>query len=475
MIRTALFNWAYARHTGGTFIFRIEDTDVARDSEQSYEALLDALRWLGLDWDEGPEIGGPHGPYRQSQRRLIYSGVVARLKAAGFTYECFCTAEELTERREKARIEGRPSGYDGHCRSLTAKQIAAYRAQGREPVLRFRMPGHDWEWVDLIRGPVSFKAEFVPDFVIVRANGEPLYTLVNPTDDALMGITHVLRGEDLLSSTPRQIGMHEALAGIGVGSGVIPHYGHLPYVMGEGNKKLSKRDPEASFSHYRRIGFLPEGLANYLALLGWAPGGDVEFFSLDQMAEAFDVSRVNPSPARFDIKKATAINADWIRALDADDLTERIVPYLIEAGVLPAEPAEEQLKVLRAATPLVSERMEVLTQAVDMVKFLFAGLPGGGGPEFEVDPDDESRILDDKGRAVLAAAHSALKNLDDWSTPAIEAVLRQALLNEMGLKPRLAFTPVRVAVTGRRVSPPLFESLELLGQERSLERLAAYF
>ncbi|HAM22846.1 MAG TPA: glutamate--tRNA ligase [Actinobacteria bacterium] len=469
MLRTALFNWAYARHTGGTFVFRIEDTDAARDSEESYTALLHSLRWLGLDWDEGPEVGGDHGPYRQSERGLIYRDVISKLAEAGYTYPCFCTTEELAERREIARKEGRNSGYDGHCRELTPEQVEEYRAEGRTSVTRFRMPDQDWTWDDLVRGEVTFGSEHVPDFVLVRANGDPLYTLVNPTDDALMGITHVLRGEDLLSSTPRQLALHGALARLGIGTGQMPKFGHLPYVMGEGNKKLSKRDPEASFSHYEKAGFLPQGLANYLALLGWSPGNDVEFFSLAQMAEAFEISSVNANPARFDIKKCTSINGDWIRALDPDDLTARLVPYLIDAQVLPLPPTDDQLGVLRAAVPLISERMETLGQAAGMVGFLFADEPGC--KPFELDPDDAAKLLDEQGTATLAAARSSLETLEGWTTEDIEFALRRALIDGLGLKPRLAFGPVRVAITGRRVSPPLFESMELLGRERSLRRL----
>lgn len=471
MLRTALFNWAFARHTGGTLVFRIEDTDAARDSEESYQALLHSLRWLGLDWDEGPEVGGDHGPYRQSQRGEIYREVIEKLQAGGYTYPCFCTTEELAERREVARKEGRNSGYDGQCRDLTPEQIDSKCAAGLPSVTRFRMPDQDWTWDDLVRGDVTFGAEHVPDFVIVRANGDPLYTLVNPTDDALMGITHVLRGEDLLSSTPRQLALHAALIELGVGSGVLPKFGHLPYVMGEGNKKLSKRDPEASFSHYEKAGFLPEGLANYIALLGWSPGNDLEFFSLAQMAEKFEISNVNANPARFDIKKCTAINADWMRALPIEDLTTRIVPYLVSAGVLPAEPTAAQLQTLAAAVPLVAERMETLGQAPGMLAFLFADEPGCA--PFVIDSDDREKLLNEQGVEVVAAAAQALAGLADWTTEGIEVALREALIDGLGLKPRLAFGPVRVAITGRRVSPPLFESMELLGRERSLARLAA--
>jgi glutamyl-tRNA synthetase len=471
MIRTALFNWAYARHTGGTFVFRIEDTDIARDSEQSYSDLLDALRWLGLDWDEGPEIGGPHGPYRQSERMDIYREIADKLLASGHAYHCYCSQDELEERREAARAASKTPGYDGACRKLSDEQVAAYKAKGRAPVVRFRMPDTDFTWLDLVRGEVTFAAEHVPDYVIVRATGEPLYTLVNPLDDVLMEITHVLRGEDLLSSTPRQLAMYDALNEIGVAKGERPQYGHLPYVMGEGNKKLSKRDPESSLLMYREEGYLPEGLLNYLALLGWAFGNDVEFFSKEEMATVFDVARVNANPARFDLKKCTSINGDWIRTLEPQDLVTRLTPYLINEGVLSAEPAGDQMSVLLLAIPLIQERMETLRQGVGMLGFLFADQPGS--PSFEVDPAEAEKVLTPDAQPVLVAARDALISITDWTTENIEESLRVALIDGMALKPKVAFGPVRVAVTGRRVSPPLFESLEILGQERSLARITS--
>src|SRR5512142_1414787 len=281
LIRTCLFNWAYARHVGGTFVFRIEDTDAARDSEESYAQLLDALRWLGLDWDEGVEVGGPHEPYRQSQRRAIYDDVLAKLVAGGHVYESFSSAAEIEERHLAAGRDPK-LGYDNHDRDLTDEQKAAYRALGREPVLRLRMPDDDVTFDDLVRGEVTFKAGSTPDFVVARAGGEPLYPLVNPVDDALMGITHVLRGEDLLSSTPRQIALYHALIDIGVTS-FVPRFGHLPYVMGEGNRKLSKRDPQSNLFLHRERGFIPEGLLNYLALLGWSIAEDRDIFTVDEL------------------------------------------------------------------------------------------------------------------------------------------------------------------------------------------------
>jgi glutamyl-tRNA synthetase len=471
MIRTALFNWAYARHTGGTFVFRIEDTDTSRDSEQSYTDLLDSLRWLGMDWDEGPEVGGPHAPYRQSQRMDIYADIAGKLLDSGNAYHCYCSQEELEERREAAREAGKTPGYDGACRTLTSEQKSDYETQGRSPVVRFRMPDTDFTWTDLVRGDVTFVAEHVPDYVIVRATGEPLYTLVNPVDDVLMEITHVLRGEDLLSSTPRQLALYDALKAIGVARGERPLYGHLPYVMGEGNKKLSKRDPESSLLMYREEGYLPEGLLNYLALLGWAFGEDREFFSKEEMATVFDVARVNANPARFDLKKCTSINGDWIRTLAPEELATRITPFLIKDGILSAEPTAEQMEVLKNAIPLVQERMETLRQGIGMLGFLFADQ--SGSPAFAVDPVEAEKVLTPEAQPVLVAALAALTGVADWTTPAIEEALRTALIEGLELKPKVAFGPVRVAVTGRRVSPPLFESLEILGRERSLARITA--
>lgn len=466
MIRTALFNWAFARNTGGTFVFRIEDTDSARDSEESYEALLGALRWLGLTWDEGPEIGGPYGPYRQSQRLELYADVARKLVDGGYAYPCFCSADELEAQRELAKQNNRAPGYEGTCRDLTAEQRVAFLAQGRLPVIRFRMPDRDHTWDDLVRGPITFGAEHVPDFVLVRANGEPLYTLVNPVDDASMRITHVLRGEDLLSSTPRQLALYEALGAIGVSDGATPAFGHLPYVMGEGNKKLSKRDPESSLQMYRDNGFLPEALLNYLALLGWSMGDDQEFFSLEQMAQAFSLDRVSANPARFDLKKCTAINGDWIRALSVDELTTRLLPLLAAEGLVSETVSPQHVAVLAQAVPLIQERMDTLVQAPAMLGFLLIE-----PANFAVDEAEASAGLGEASRPTISAAIQALTGVVEWKTDAIHEALRAALVDGLGIKPKFAFGPIRVAVTGRRISPPLFESMEILGREICLERL----
>lgn len=468
MVRTALYNWAHARHVGGKLIFRIEDTDAARDSEESYHQLLDAMRWLGIDWDEGVEVGGPDGPYRQSQRGEIYADVIERLKTAGHIYESYSTAEETAERH---RAAGRDPqlGYDGFDRDLSEEQKAAFRAEGREPVWRLRMPDEDITFTDMVRGDITFRAGSTPDYVVVRANGTPLYTLVNPVDDALMRITHVLRGEDLLSSTPRQVALYRALMDIGVAER-IPVFGHLPYVMGEGNKKLSKRDPESNLFLYRDQGFLPEGMVNYIALLGWGYSADQDIFTREQMVERFDAANVNPNPARVDIKKATAINADHMRMLAPEVFTERMVPYLQSAGVVSDPITTEQHALLVAATPLVQPRMNLLGEAPDMLRFLFVS-----DADLEI-AEDATKKLGEDPVAVLDRAIAELEALDAASfvTATLEERLRSAIVEDMGIKPRLAFGPLRSAISGRRISPPLFESMELLGRDSSLARLRSF-
>lgn len=458
MVRTALFNWAYARHTGGTFVFRIEDTDAQRDSEESYLALLDALRWLGLDWDEGPEVGGPYAPYRQSQRADLYRDVVARLLEAGEAYYAFSTAEEV-EARHIAAGRNPKLGYDNFDRHLTDSQRAAYLAEGRQPVVRLRMPDEDLSWDDMVRGPTTFAAGTVPDFALTRANGDPLYTLVNPCDDALMKITHVLRGEDLLPSTPRQLALYQALIRIGVAER-IPNFAHLPTVLGEGTKKLSKRDPQSNLFAHRDRGFIPEGLLNYLALLGWSIADDHDLFSLDEMVAAFDVVNVNSNPARFDQKKADALNAEHIRLLAVDDFTRRLRDYLETHGHHLA--LDEQS--FATAAELVQTRIVVLGDAWALLKFL-------NDDEYALDPKAAAKELSSDSAAVLDAAIAALTGVADWTTAQIEEALKEALIEGLALKPRKAFGPIRVAATGTTISPPLFESLELLGRDRSLQRL----
>ncbi|CAB0794584.1 glutamate--tRNA ligase [Corynebacterium diphtheriae] len=463
MVRTALFNWAHARHTGGKLIFRIEDTDAARDSEESYQAIIDSLKWLGMDWDEGVIVGGPHEPYRQSQRMDIYKEVLEKLKEAGFVYPAYSTAQEVEERHKAAGRDPK-LGYDNYDRTLTDEQIAAFEAEGRQPVWRLRMPEQDWKWNDLVRGEIEFKSSTQPDYVVARSNGAPLYTLVNPVDDALMGITHVLRGEDLLPSTPRQLALYEALKAIGVAQ-QTPEFGHLPFVMGEGNKKLSKRDPQSNLFNHRDAGIIPEGMLNYLALLGWSLAGEKDIFSVDELVENFDVTNVLANPARFDQKKLEAINADHIRLLEPKDFEQRLRTYLTEYTDFPADYPAEKFAI---AAELVQTRIKMLGDAYGLLSFLAIA-----DEDLTLDEKSAKKNLKETAIPALDAGIAALEEVEEWTTPAIEAALHKALIEDLELKPRVAFGALRVGISGQAVSPPLFESMELLGKESTLTRLRA--
>ncbi|MBG9243340.1 glutamate--tRNA ligase [Corynebacterium belfantii] len=463
MVRTALFNWAHARHTGGKLIFRIEDTDAARDSEESYQAIIDSLKWLGMDWDEGVIVGGPHEPYRQSRRMDIYKDVLEKLKEAGYVYPAYSTAQEVEERHKAAGRDPK-LGYDNYDRTLTDEQIAAFEAEGRQPVWRLRMPEQDWKWNDLVRGEIEFKSSTQPDYVVARSNGAPLYTLVNPVDDALMGITHVLRGEDLLPSTPRQLALYEALKAIGVAQ-QTPEFGHLPFVMGEGNKKLSKRDPQSNLFNHRDAGIIPEGMLNYLALLGWSLAGEKDIFSVDELVENFDVTNVLANPARFDQKKLEAINADHIRLLEPKDFEQRLRAYLTEYTDFPTDYPAEKFAI---AAELVQTRIKMLGDAYGLLSFLAIA-----DEDLTLDEKSAKKNLKETAIPALDAGIAALEGVEEWTTPAIEAALHKALIEDLELKPRVAFGALRVGISGQAVSPPLFESMELLGKESTLTRLRA--
>jgi glutamyl-tRNA synthetase len=459
-IRTALFDWAYARHTGGTFLFRIEDTDTTRVTDEYVQAAIDTLKWLGLNWDEGPEVGGDNGPYLQSQRLDIYAKWAQTFLDNKDAYHCYCSPDELEAVREAQRKANVAPGYNGHCRELTPEQIAAYKAEGRGAVVRMRMPEGTTTFTDEIRGDVTFDHAFVPDFVLVRADGSPLYTLAVAVDDILMKVTHVLRGEDLLSSTPRQIRVYQAM---GVAPEDYPVFAHLPFVMGQDNAKLSKRNGEVSIAWYRQAGYLPEAICNYLALLGWSPGDDRENITMAELCELFTVEKVHSSPARFDMKKLEAINGDKIRALTIDEFLSWSLPFLKDAGIITG--TDSEVALVRSALPLIQERIVTLSEVPAMLAFLFT-------TAFAVDEASAPKIADAESKKILKRALSDLTPLASWDHASIEAVLRASLIEEMGLKPRIAFTALRIAATGSTISPPLFESMELLGKEVSLERIA---
>jgi glutamyl-tRNA synthetase len=459
-IRTALFDWAYARHTGGTFLFRIEDTDTTRVTDEYIQAAIETLKWLGLQWDEGPEVGGPNGPYLQSQRLHIYAEWAQKFLDQKDAYHCYCTPDELEAVREEQRKANVAPGYNGHCRDLSDAQIAAYKAEGREAVVRMRMPEGTTTFVDEIRGEVTFDHKFVPDFVLVRADGSPLYTLAVAVDDVLMGVTHVLRGEDLLSSTPRQIRVYQAM---GVNEADYPVFAHLPFVMGQDNAKLSKRNGEVSIAWYREQGYLPEAICNYLALLGWSPGDDRENISMQELTELFSVEKVHSSPARFDMKKLEAINGDKIRALTIDEFAHWTIPFLTKAKVISG--TDSEIALVKKALPLIQERIVKLDEAPQLLKFLFVS-------EFSIDADAVAKVTENSAKEILQRAETELNSLNTWNHETIEATLRASLIEEMGLKPRIAFTALRVATTGSTISPPLFESMELLGKIESLARIS---
>jgi len=459
-IRTALFDWAYARHTGGTFLFRIEDTDTTRVTDEYIQAAIDTLKWLGLNWDEGPEVGGDNGPYLQSQRLDIYAKWAQTFLDNKDAYHCYCSPDELEAVREAQRKANVAPGYNGHCRELTPEQIAAYKAEGRGAVVRMRMPEGTTTFTDEIRGDVTFDHAFVPDFVLVRADGSPLYTLAVAVDDILMKVTHVLRGEDLLSSTPRQIRVYQAM---GVAPEDYPVFAHLPFVMGQDNAKLSKRNGEVSIAWYREAGYLPEAICNYLALLGWSPGDDRENITMAELCELFTVEKVHSSPARFDMKKLEAINGDKIRALTIDEFLSWSLPFLKDAGIITG--TDSEVALVRSALPLIQERIVTLSEVPAMLAFLFT-------TAFAVDEASAPKIADAESKKILKRALSDLTPLASWDHASIEAVLRASLIEEMGLKPRIAFTALRIAAIGSTISPPLFESMELLGKEVSLERIA---
>ena len=458
-IRTALFDWAYARHTNGKLIFRIEDTDRERVTDEYIQAAIDTLKWLGLNWDEGPEVGGQYGPYLQSQRLDIYAEWAQKFLDQGDAYHCYCSGEELEERRQLQMKNNQAPGYDGKCRDLSNTQIDEYKSQGRKPVVRMRMPQGETVFTDAIRGEVKFEHLYVPDFVLVRADGSPLYTLAVAVDDVLMKITHVLRGEDLLSSTPRQIRVYQAM---GISESDYPIFAHLPFVMGQDNAKLSKRNGEVSIAWYRERGFLPEAICNYLALLGWSPGDDKENITMQELVDLFTVERVNSSPARFDMKKLEAINGDKIRALTPEKFLEWALPFLTAAKVITG--SSDEIELVKKALPIIQERIVTLSEIPAMLNFLFV-------KEFSVDAEEKPKLAEASAQEVLKVALSKVEPLENWNHTAIEEVLRKALIEEMGLKPRIAFSALRIAVTGSHISPPLFESLELLGKAGSIARI----
>jgi glutamyl-tRNA synthetase len=454
--RTALYNWLFARRHGGAFVVRIEDTDQKRVLQEAYAAVLEDLRWLGLEWDEGPEVGGDFAPYLQSERLDRYVGAAEHLRALGRAYPCYCTPEELAARRTSARAAGRPPGYDGHCRDLSAGPRAAYEAEGRTFAVRFRVPDkRTVTFHDTVRGTIATETTQIPDFVILRSDGTPTYMLAATTDDVAMDITHVIRGEDLLPATPRQLLLREAM-----GVSKVPAFAHLPLLVGPDRRPLSKRWGDVAVGAYRERGFLPEAMVNYLALLGWSYDDRTTIFQLDELIERFSLERVARNPATFDVTKLEWLNGHYIKHKSAAELADALVPFCVGAGI--RIEGQDARATLAAVAPLLVERLKRLAEAPPMVRFLFE----------EVIPDERAAAALLGQGAYLAQVASTLEGLDQWTAAAIEEALR-SLAVSLDLKPKKAFQPIRAAVTGTLVSPPLFESLEILGKDRTLRRVRA--
>ncbi|MGH8875408.1 MAG: glutamate--tRNA ligase, partial [Acidimicrobiia bacterium] len=452
--RTAIFNWLYARRTGGAFILRIDDTDRDRSSIESERSILEDLRWLGVDWDEGVEVGGPYGSYRQSDRIQHYRDVARRLVAEGNAYRCFCTPEALKARREQAQAEGRAPGYDGRCRDLAPDEAERRRSAGEEAAVRFAMPRPgETIFTDLVRGEVRFDHAVLDDFVLLRSDGSPTYQLASTVDDVDYGITHVVRGEDLLPSTPRQIPLTVAVGG------EPPTYAHLPLMFGPDGQRLGKRHGATAVQAYRDGGYLPEAVFNYLCLLGWSPGPDLTIFSPQEAVAAFGLGAVSKNPAVFDPAKLEWMNGEYLRSMA--DFAVRARPFLVRG--LGRALDEEEWARFKMVAPLVQERVKVLTEVAELVRFLFV-------EELAYHQASWEKVMGEGAGAILDEAARRLEGADPWDHPAIEKSLR-TMLDHLGLGARQGLQPIRVAVTGSSVSPPLFESLAALGRDRTLQRL----
>lgn len=462
-IRTALFNWLLARRHGGSFIVRIEDTDRTRYTEGATEVILEALRWLGLDWDEGPEVDGPHGPYFQSQRLDLYHRETRRLLDSGHAYYCYCSEERLEQVRKERAARKERFGYDRRCRNLTseerAKLAAELEAQGRKPVVRFAMPLHgETEVDDLIRGHITWQNELQDDFVILKSDGFPTYHLAVIVDDHAMGITHVMRAEEWLSSTPKHINLYHALGY------PTPRYAHLPMILGKDRSKLSKRHGATSIMEYRRMGFLPDAMLNFLALLGWSLDDQTQVISREDLIKNFSIERIGKAGAIFDQEKLEWMNGYYIRQLSPERFIQEIRPFL-ERDLPPSIPRPVDAERLLPIAPLLQERLKKLDEAAYLTEYFFSDL-------VEYDPKDLVQKRMDVPSTVDALRRSleTLRGLDGFGPQELETALR-TLAEEMGLKAGQVFGTLRVAVTGRAATPPLFDTMAAIGRERCLKRV----
>lgn len=456
--RTALFNYLFSKHHDGTFILRSDDTDRARSTDEYQADILAHLRWLGLDWDEGFEIGGPHGSYRQSDRYDRYRDVAQQLVESGDAYFSFVTSDQLNEFKANAREAGTSPAYDGSLEPERAEVSRSILDNGG-PVIRFRVPRPgETRFDDMVRGDVAFDHAQVDDFVIMRSDNTPTYHLASTVDDVDFGITHVIRGEDLLSSTPKHILLTQAMGG------EPATYGHLSLLMGPDGKKLSKRHGDTALSAYREQGFIPEAMTNYLALLGWSPGRDETIVALFDMIDRFDGSGISKNPAIFDVAKLEWMNGAYLREMSDGEFAQRAQPLIEED--LGRDLADGELAALTALVPLVKERTKLLREIPDQTRFLFVA------PQ-EYDEKSWAKVMETPEAPVaLDAAAEVLSAVNPWTTDGIDAALR-TMLEANELSARKGFQPLRVAISGSTVSPPLFESIEVLGRDETLTRLAA--
>lgn len=458
--RTAIYNWAFARHTGGSFIVRIDDTDPERSTVENTQQIIRSLRWLGLDWDEGPEVGGEYGPYFQTQRFEQYQAALEHMKDHAFAYPCFCTAEELEAKRVRDRESDGPAGYDRTCRGLDPAEAQARIDAGQPYVWRLRVPDEHDDVVidDLVRGRTVFPLSAMDDFVLVRSDGTPTYNFASVVDDADMEITHIIRGDDHLSNAPRQTLVFEALGR------PVPRFAHLSMIWGADGKKLSKRHGATSVEAFRDEGYLPEALLNHLALLGWSLDGETTVISAETLVESFSLDRVSRNPAVFDFDKLDWLNGVYIRDMPPLRFAEHMLEWLVPAGLAPADDLARRPEWYEMLAPLVAERAKRMTDVVPAVTFLFTD-------ELTLDPAAvDKALMVDGSAAALGEAVTALKRLPEWDASAIEQTVR-AIPERLGVKPKVVFQALRVAVTGALVSLPLFESLALLGRDRTLARL----
>lgn len=463
--RTAIYNWAFAKAMGGSFVLRIEDTDPERSTEENKQVILRAMKWLGLTWDEGPEVGGDFGPYLQTQRFDTYTSALERLKQRDAVYPCFCTKEELDEKRAAAeKSEGGYSGYDRTCRNLS-KEEAQRRIEAGEPhVWRLKVPENHGpiEFHDAVYGDMSFPIEVMDDMILVRTDGTPTYNFAVVCDDANMQITHVIRGDDHLSNTPRQILIYETLGF------EVPTFAHLSMILGADGRKLSKRRNATSVEQYQAMGYLPDALVNFLALLGWSLDGETTIIPREVLCKEFSLERITRKDAIFDETKLDWMNGEYIKAMGAKAWVDAVSPFLIEAGLTTKEAIKENEEWYEKLYPLVAERMKRLTEAPEKLAFIF------DGPTVKLDEKSvQKNLLKEGCRAdeVLRKVRAILADESiPWQCDPLQDTCRE-LVDSLGLKAKLIFQPIRVAVTGSQVSPPLFESIELMKRSDVVARI----